>query len=45
MGRVLDAYRSWREVEGLSAIVTLDELAQRDLDLSPGLYVRDRTAR
>jgi type I restriction enzyme M protein len=45
MGRVLDAYRSWREVEGLSAIVTLDELAQRDLDLSPGLYVRDHTAR
>jgi type I restriction enzyme M protein len=45
LGRVLDAYHGWRELEGLSAIVSLEELAARDFDLSPGLYVRDRAAR
>jgi type I restriction enzyme M protein len=45
LGRVVDAYHGWRELEGLSAIVSLDELAQRDFDLSPGAYVRDRAAR
>ena len=45
IGRVVDAYRSWREVEGLSAVVSLEELAQRDFDLSPGPYVRHRAVR
>lgn len=45
LGRVVDAYHGWREVDGLSAIVSLEELAGRDFDLSPGAYVRDRAAR
>jgi len=44
LGRVVDAYHGWREVDGLAAIVSLDELAQRDFDLTPGAYVRDRAA-
>jgi type I restriction enzyme M protein len=43
--RVVGAYHGWREIEGLSTIVSLDELAQRDFDLSPGAYVGDRVAR
>ncbi|MFL5821548.1 MAG: class I SAM-dependent DNA methyltransferase [Solirubrobacteraceae bacterium] len=40
LGMVLDSYRGWRQVEGLSAVVSLDRLAEHDFDLSPSVYVR-----
>ena len=39
LSRVDDVYREWRAVEGLSAIVTREEVARNDYNLSPSRYV------
>jgi type I restriction enzyme M protein len=39
IARVTDAYLNWREGEGLSKIITTDEAARNDYNLSPSRYV------
>lgn len=39
IARIADAYLSWREVEGLSKIISLDDAARNDFNLSPSRYV------
>jgi len=37
--RIADLYHEWRAEEGVSAVVTLDEAARNDYNLSPSRYV------
>jgi type I restriction enzyme M protein len=37
--RVAEIYKNWREEEGVSAIVSKDEIARNDYNLSPSRYV------
>lgn len=37
--RLADAYLNWQEVEGLSKVIKLDEVAHNDYNLSPSRYV------
>ncbi len=37
--RISDAYLNWREVEGLSKIISNDDAARNDFNLSPSRYV------
>jgi type I restriction enzyme M protein len=39
IARIADAYLNWREVEGLSKIITTEEAARNDYNLSPSRYV------
>ncbi len=39
IARVADAYLNWREIEGLSRIITTDEAVRNDYNLSPSRYV------
>ena len=45
LAMVVDAYRQWQPIEGLSAIVSTDIIADSDFDLSPARYVPDRQTR
>jgi len=37
--KILDIYRKWKEVEGLSKIITIEEARRNDYNLSPSRYV------
>ena len=37
--RIAQVYRDWRAEEGLSAIITQEEAARKDYNLSPSRYV------
>nr|WP_322794108.1 class I SAM-dependent DNA methyltransferase [Bellilinea sp.] len=39
VARIADLYREWRTEEGLSAVITGDEAARNDYNLSPSRYV------
>jgi len=39
IARIAEAYLSWREVEGLSKVITKEEAARNDYNLSPSRYV------
>ncbi len=39
IARIADAYLNWREVEGLSKIISNDDAARNDFNLSPSRYV------
>jgi type I restriction enzyme M protein len=39
IARVADAYLNWREIEGLSKIITSDDAIRNDHNLSPSRYV------
>jgi len=39
IARVADAYLNWREIEGLSRIISTDEAVRNDYNLSPSRYV------
>lgn len=39
VARLADVYLNWREVEGLSKIITTDEAIRNDYNLSPSRYV------
>ncbi len=44
IARMADAYREWREVEGLSKIIATDEAVRNDHNLSPSRYVASDNA-
>ena len=37
--KIVEVYRDWREVEGFSKIITIEEAARNDYNLSPSRYV------
>ncbi|HID47875.1 MAG TPA: SAM-dependent DNA methyltransferase [Methanococcaceae archaeon] len=37
--RILDAYFNWKEIEGFSKIITIEEVRKNDYNLSPSRYV------
>jgi len=37
--KILDAYLNWREIEGFSKIITIEEVRRNDYNLSPSRYV------
>ncbi len=39
IARISDAYLNWREIEGLSKIISNDDAARNDFNLSPSRYV------
>ncbi len=39
IARISDAYLNWREIEGLSRIISNDDAARNDFNLSPSRYV------
>ena len=39
VARLADAYLNWREIEGLSKIISTDEAVRNDYNLSPSRYV------
>lgn len=37
--KILDAYFGWKEIEGFSKIITIEEARKNDYNLSPSRYV------
>jgi len=39
ISKIEDVYRNWQELEGFSKIISIDEVARNDYNLSPSRYV------